>query len=620
MPIHISQQTSSAVDPEARRFFITEREFREEVIYFLIVDRFHDATSDEEERRGIWDRGSMAGLYDKTWTQWGKYWGGNLLGIIDKIPYLKGLGITAVWLSPLFEQVDDMQYDRAPMHGYWTKDFKRINPRFLPMGEPNSLYHSPTLRRLVDALHDSNIKLVLDVVCNHSSPDINGSKGIVYDDGKLLCDFNEDHGSFYHHNSEITDWDDEFQLINGEMCGLATFNERNPAYRSYIKKAISEWLDLGVDALRVDTLKHMPIWFWQEFTADIKAHKPGIFLFGEYGFGKPWDRRTVDYANSSGMSILDFGLCDAIRFAFSGEQLGGFSLVESLLDHDHVYHRANELVTFIDNHDMPRFLSVCPDSRSLEQALILLFCLRGVPCIFYGTEQYLVNDTDGGNDPYNRPMMDSWDTEGPGYRLIDTLIATRRGNQALTFGSHQQLYISDDVYAFLRTYRDSYALCVLNKGSQTQVSLPLPESIQSSSFTCALTQSPFPVSDGRLNLVLEPGAAYLFSLPGARVSGCVVATFQLNRLETLPGQRVVLLGDCPELGSWNLDGAYGMEYVNRNTWICEVAFSVSVGTLIQFKFVLLDESNQPTYELILPRQLLLPSSGREKVDALWGER
>ena len=114
-------------DPLSRGWSITEREFREEVIYFLIVDRFYDALSDEEERQGVWDRGSKQGLYDKTWTQWGKYWGGNLQGIIEKIPYLKQLGITAVWLSPLFEQVDDMQYDRAPMHGYWTKDFKRIN-------------------------------------------------------------------------------------------------------------------------------------------------------------------------------------------------------------------------------------------------------------------------------------------------------------------------------------------------------------------------------------------------------------------------------------------------------------------------------------------------------------
>ena len=399
------QSSTSGLEQTTRGLFITEREFREEVIYFLIVDRFYDATSDEEERQGVWDRGSKQGLYDKTWTQWGKYWGGNLRGIIEKIPYLKQLGITAVWLSPLFEQVDDMQYDRAPMHGYWTKDFKRINPRFLPTDEPNSLYNSSTLRELVDALHANDIKLVLDVVCNHSSPDVNGSKGVVFDDGKLLCDFNNDVSGFYHHNAEITDWEDEYQLINGEMCGLATFNECNPEYRKYIKSAIIEWLDVGVDALRIDTIKHMPIWFWQEFTADMKAHKPELFLFGEYGFGKPWEQRTVDYANQSGMSILDFGLCDAIRFAFSGQEPGGFQLIETLLTYDHVYHRANELVTFIDNHDMPRFLSVCDDQCSLEQALILLFCLRGVPCIFYGTEQYLVNQTEGGGDPYNIPMM-----------------------------------------------------------------------------------------------------------------------------------------------------------------------------------------------------------------------
>ena len=72
-----------------------------------------------------------------------------------------------------------MQYDRAPMHGYWTKDFRRINPRFLPTGELNSLTNSSTLRQLVDVLHANEIKLVLDIVCNHSSPDVNGSKGVV---------------------------------------------------------------------------------------------------------------------------------------------------------------------------------------------------------------------------------------------------------------------------------------------------------------------------------------------------------------------------------------------------------------------------------------------------------
>lgn len=97
--------------------------------------------------------------------------------------------MTAVWLSPLFEQVDDMQFDRAPMHGYWTRDFRRINKRFLRQGDSPSLSESGTLKDLVDALHQAGIKLILDVVCNHSSPDINGSKGVIFDDGKPLVDF-----------------------------------------------------------------------------------------------------------------------------------------------------------------------------------------------------------------------------------------------------------------------------------------------------------------------------------------------------------------------------------------------------------------------------------------------
>lgn len=599
-----------------------ELEFREEIIYFLIVDRFNDATSDEEERRGVWDRGDTPGLYDKTWMQWGKYWGGNLRGVIEKIPYLHSLGVTAVWLSPLFEQVDDMQFDRAPMHGYWTKDFKRINPRFLPTDESNSLHRSTTLRSLVDALHAAGIKLILDVVCNHSSPDINGSKGVVYDDGEPLADFHDDTQGFYYHYPEITDWEDEFQLIHHEMLGLATFNEENIAYRNYIKQAIREWIDVGVDALRIDTVKHMPIWFWQEFTSDMKSHKPDLFIFGEYGFGKPWDSRTVEYANKTGMSILDFGLCDGIRFAFSGAEPGGFQLVQSVLDYDHVYRRANELVTFIDNHDMPRFLSICPDWRRLEQAAILLFCLRGVPCLFYGTEQYLVDNTDGGRDPYNRPMMDRWDENAELFRIVQRLVDLRRANQAFTFGSHQQLYVSEDIYAFVRIYRDSCMLCILNKAADTEITLQAPSRLGSEILTCELTGRQIGVHEGRIGpFLLEAGAAHVFSRQGQRVSGTVVATFQLNGMETHPGQRIVVTGDCEELGFWDLAESYGMEYINCNTWICEVAFEASAGRLINYKFVVVnDATDEFLHENITPRRLLLPVQGRVKADAFWEAR
>jgi cyclomaltodextrin glucanotransferase len=597
----------------------SEAEFRQEFIYFIIVDRFHDGTADEEERSGTWDRGARAGLLDKTWTQWGKYWGGNLQGVIDRIDYLKQLGVTAVWLSPLFEQVDDMQFDRAPMHGYWTKDFKRVNTRFLRQGDSPSLHQSATLKELVKALHGAGIKLILDVVCNHSSPDINGSKGVVYDDGVLLADFNNDHNNFYHHNPEITDWNDEYQLINHEMCGLATFNERNIAFRNYIKSAIKSWLDVGVDALRVDTLKHMPIWFWQEFCTDIKRHKPDTFLFGEYGFSKPWEERSVRYANDSGMSILDFGLCDGIRFALSGRAPGGFHLVEQVLGYDHVYRRANELVTFIDNHDMPRFLSIVADARKLPLALVLLMTLRGVPCLFYGTEQGLHDDTNGGEDPYNRPMMECWDQGSALYGLVAQLAGLRRRNRALTMGSHQQRYVSNDLYAYSRHYRDSAVLVAVNQGPGTALTLPhcgLPDG----TYRCLLSERAVQVEQGSIqNLWLDSQAALVLEHTGVPVVGDLVGVFQLNGYHCQPGERLAITGSCAELGCWDGELSYGMEYVNSNTWIAEVPLDRSAGGSMHYKFMVCRNGADPVMENILGRQAVLPRQGRLKFDCIWND-
>ena len=111
----------------------------------------------------------------------------------------------------------------------------------------------------------------------------------------------------------------------------------------------------------------------------------------------------------------------------------------------------------------------------------------------------------------------------------------------------------------------------------------------------------------------------IFSVPRGNESSTLVVTFQLNGLETLPGQSVILLGDCPELGTWELDYGYGMEYVNQNTWICEVAFNASVGQQIQFKFVLI------VIRLILLMNLYFLGAFcwdrlDEKVDALWSSR
>ena len=604
--------------------YVEESEFRHEVIYFIIVDRFFDGSHSS-------DNIGKEGLYDPTRTKWGEYWGGDLSGICQKIDYLKELGVTAVWVSPLFEQVDDKMHDSAPMHGYWTKDFKRLNPHFIPAGDSNRIQDSQALKDFVDTFNQHNIKIILDVVCNHSSPEINGKKGIVYDDGVPVADFNNDHNKFYYHNPSITDWDDEFQLIHGEMAGLATFNEKNVAFRRYIISAIKNWLDQGIHALRVDTLKHMPIWFWQEFVSEIRKHRPSTFLFGEYGFGKPWDQRSVDYANHTGMSILDFGLCDGIRFAFSGKEPGGFLNIQRVIDEDHVYHRANELITFFDNHDMPRFLSITDSRQNLELAVVLLMTLRGIPCLFYGTEQYLVNNTNGGEDPYNRPMMDTWDKTTPLFKIIQNTSALRSANPALNFGAFEQKYLTESIYGYTRSYRDSRVFTLVNQGEETTIDIA-NVNLADGDYTCVLSGRTITVSGGGIwqhRLGLKE--ANLLHICGAVTSGQTVLDIQINGYETKPGETIVLTGDHPELGGWDLSKALPLEYVNRNTWFGDFGFNEASGLPVMFKLAVLrcpqelladpeavPADQAPIVENLVHRHIQLPSQGRMKLDLIWG--
>lgn len=419
-------------------------EFRQETIYFIVVDRFHDGDSAN-------NAGPNPELYDPEGKDWGKYWGGDLQGVIDKLDYLKDMGVTAVWLTPLFEQVEALFVEQAAIHGYWTKDFKRLNPRFIAKGDNPSVNQTQETKdtvfdKLVDELHQRKMKLVLDIVCNHSNPDFSGKKGELYDDGVKIADFNDDKDNWYHHYGEVQNWEDEWQVQNCELSGLATFNENNIAYRSYIKSAIKQWLDRGVDALRVDTVKHMPIWFWQEFTADILTHRPDVFIFGEWIYSDPRNDLSVEFVNESGMTILDFGLCVAIREVLGQGAEAGFQLIQDVLNLDHRYYGATELITFIDNHDMPRFQSLNADRQMLRLAINLIMTSRGIPCLYYGTEQYLHDDTEGGNDPYNRPMMEKWDTDSPIYRDVRLLSGLRRLNPAISMGSQWQKYLTADVY------------------------------------------------------------------------------------------------------------------------------------------------------------------------------
>jgi len=590
-------------------------EFRQETIYFIVVDRFQDGDPANNE-------GPNPELYDPEGKDWGKYWGGDLQGVIDKLDYLKDMGVTAVWLTPLFEQVEALFVEQAAIHGYWTKDFKRLNPRFIAKGDNPSVNQTQETKdtvfdKLVDELHQRKMKLVLDIVCNHSNPDFSGKKGELYDDGVKIADFNEDKNNWYHHYGEVTNWEDEWQVQNCELSGLATFNENNIAYRSYIKSAIKQWLDRGVDALRVDTVKHMPIWFWQEFTADILTHRPDVFIFGEWIYSDPRNDLSVEFVNESGMTILDFGLCVAIREVLGQGAEAGFQLIQDVLDLDHRYYGATELITFIDNHDMPRFQSLNADRQMLQLAICLIMTSRGIPCIYYGTEQYLHDDTEGGNDPYNRPMMEKWDTDSPIYRDVRLLSGLRRLNPAISMGSQWQKYLTADVYCYVRRYRDSVVFVAMNRGDSVTVEAVDTE-LPDGEHTEVLSRRKFEVKEGMLyNLELGAGEVMIFSRVGERVKAKTIVRAQLNSVKSQPGERIVVIGDCPELGNWDISKAYPLEYINTNTWFGEIPFNESAGKLISYKYALLREGMSPLRENLVCRRWVLASEGTVKWRDKW---
>jgi len=591
-------------------------EFRSETMYFLVLDRF-----------SVGNRGKNRDhdkMFDASHTDWRKYWGGDLQGLLDKLPYLTSFGITAVWTTPLFEQVESMSIGddpQAPIHGYWTSDFKRLNTRWVNDPSEKRVFdrNDTIFDLLLSELHARDMKFVLDIVCNHSSPATNAGKGKLYDDGKLIADFDNDHNHWYHHYGETLDWKDEWQVQNCELAGLATFNENNILYRNYIKDAIKLWIGKGIDALRIDTVKHMPLWFWQEFNGDLGAANPNVFRFGEWIYSHPEIESSVAFANKAGMSILDFAFCQVARKCFSGEDPSGFQALQDILNLDSNYKCATELITFIENHDMPRFQSLGIPDRLMDLALVLLLCSRGVPCLYYGCEQYLHNDTDYGNDPYNRPMMEKWEpTEAT--RIIGILAKERKRNSAIQWGCQWPKWVDAHTYVFLRRYRNSRCLVFINKGPARELAIDDLE-FPDGDHRCIISKRIVAVKEGSATVQLEENDAIVLVKRQRSVGAQTVIRVQINGAPTKPGDRVAVIGDCAELGCWDLTKSITLECVNSNTWFGELPFNENAGKAVGYKFVVFsDQPNVPPLResRMVRRRLVTPEESAKWRDQ-WEE-
>jgi glycosidase len=443
-------------------------DFKREIIYQIITDRFFDGNTANN------NPAQSAGLYDATKTNWRAYWGGDLQGIQQKMSYLAGMGVTAIWISPPVDNLNTNIPDAggnptASYHGYQARDFKRIEEHF---GNASNTWTD--FDAMVTAAHANGIKVVIDFAPNHSTQDNGGEFGSLYDNGTFLGNYTSDTNGYFHHNANISGggWDDRYQVEYYTLFDLADLNQEHATIDGYLKAAAQLFQQHGVDGFRIDAVKHVT-WGWEYSFANSIYTYGDSFLFGEWYQGNTSDPLYHDsykFANKSGISLLDFPLNTAIRNVFASN--ANFSEIDSVIATEGSnFTWKEDLVTFVDNHDMARFLSVNNNNNRLHEALSFILTARGVPCIYYGTEQYLHNDTSGGTDPYNRPMMPAFSTSTTAYTLTNRLSTLRRSNPAIPYGSMTQRWLNNDVYIYERKFFGSTVLVAINKNETTSYSV-----------------------------------------------------------------------------------------------------------------------------------------------------
>lgn len=447
-------------------------------IYQIVTDRFFNGDKSNDNPP------QSAGEFDPNGftspANWRDYWGGDLAGITQKIAYLKSMGVTAIWISPPIDNANKPDGGGASgYHGYWPRDMMRIEEHFGDAANSWTAFDA-----LTAAAHANGMKVIVDFVANHTNDIGVGENGALYNNGVKVTDYSSDTGAtpYYHHTPNMTNFEDRYQLQYDTLFGLADLDQTNPWVDNYIKSAIAQLLAHGADGFRFDAVKHVN-WGWEYSLTNSIANWSGArglptatvrpFVFGEWleGSGDPLYPDSVKFSNRSGMNLLDYPLYGPIVDVFA--KGSSFHEIDNELNLEQAgdsgrnaqaFAQANDLVTFFDNHDNPRIQSMGADAMAVKQALSFIFTCRGVPVVYYGDEQYLHNDTSGGNDPYDRNAMTSFGATDA-VALIQYLAALRAKNPAIAYGSMQQRWIKEDVYIYERKLGGNVVLVAINKST-----------------------------------------------------------------------------------------------------------------------------------------------------------
>ncbi|WP_246552981.1 alpha-glycosidase [Paenibacillus tritici] len=410
------------------------------VFYQIMPDRFAngDPANDPE---GTLEWGEPP-AYDS-------FFGGDLQGMIDHLDYIAELGVTALYLTPIFQSPSNHKYD--------TVDYGTIDANFGDLDK---------LKQLVGLAHSKGLKVVLDAVFNHTSSEFAPFKDVL------------EHGE----DSRYAGWfhihDYPVQVVDGKanydtfgfFSGMPKLNTAHPEVRDYLLDITKYWLkEVHIDGWRLDVANEVDHRFWRDFRLAVKEINPEAFIIGEV-----WSDSLSWLQGDQFDSVMNYPFSDRLlKFFGTDEEVDPGTFAAQIYGLLMRYPRqANEvLFNLLASHDTPRVLNrLGGDKQRLKLAVTFLFTFTGTPCIFYGDEIGLT----GGDDPDCRKCM-IWEEEGQDRELLrfyQDIIALRKEHEVLRTGQFRFLQSDPDSRGLVyERWNDNSRITVWMNNSSSPVTL-----------------------------------------------------------------------------------------------------------------------------------------------------
>jgi glycosidase len=465
-----------------------------DVLYMLMPDRFAQGANHPKQVKGM-----RAYVEDR--NQPSLRHGGDLNGIREHLDYFKELGVTALWFTPVLENDSpDSENGFSTYHGYATTNYYRVDPRF----GSNEDY-----RRLCDEAHAKGLKIVMDMIFNHSGFEHPWTLDLPTKEWLNVPDWiKESNGtsdangtSFLQTSYKLTPIVDPYaskvdlkETTEGWFVPtMPDLNQHNPHLMRYLIQNSFWWIEtVGIDGIRMDTYPYAYADAMAQWMKELNEEYPNFNTVGETWVTEPaytatWQKDSkLAEKNSYLKTVMDFSFYDKMNSAKNEETDGNFNGLQRLYNsfvYDYLYPNPSSVMAFIENHDTDRFLGNGRDTLALKQALALLLTVNRIPQLYYGTE-VLMNGTkevtDGNvrkdfpggfpDDTHNCFTKEGRSqSEQSMFSWLSRLLHWRQGNEVIVKGSQIQFIPYQGVYVIARQHQGKTVLTVLNGTSKPTV-------------------------------------------------------------------------------------------------------------------------------------------------------